>query len=368
MSTVVFILGAGASRDCGGPLMGDFLDIAHDLELSNRLTIAEKIQFAKVFTAISALQSVHSKAKLDTYNIESVFTTLELAQIIQRLPGIKVDEIPGTIEALKTVIARTLELRIRFPLTDDGIQAPEPYGQFVELVSFLIARAHPRQTVSIITFNYDVAIDVALLRANIPVDYAIETPAQEQNPREKLPLLKLHGSLNWAVEESAPNSVRPLDLQQYFRERDVAVTTPSGDNKEIYLSILPRLVSFFEKRHSLKVKPLPYIVPPSWNKADYHKALTNVWASAAQQLSEALYIFVIGYSLPSTDSFFRQLYALGSAGPARLRKIVVYDPDPTGGVDARFKDLLGTGVTSRYEPEKRDFKNAIAHIRSIFGP
>jgi hypothetical protein len=32
-------------------------------------------------------------------------------------------------------------------------------------------------------------------------------------------------------------------------------------------------------------------------------------------------VFVIGYSLPETDSFFRHLYALGSVGKAPLRKI-----------------------------------------------
>jgi hypothetical protein len=115
------------------------------------------------------------------------------------------------------------------------------------------------------------------------------------------------------------------------------------------------------------VKPLPYIVPPSWNKADYHRGLTDVWAAAADAFSKAAYVIVIGYSLPITDSFFRQLYALGSAGEARLRNFLVFDPDPTGQVDVRFRDLMGTGVESRYKPEKKTFSQAIPILQELFG-
>jgi hypothetical protein len=37
-----------------------------------------------------------------------------------------------------------------------------------------------------------------------------------------------------------------------------------------------------------------------------------VWRTAAQHLSEAEHIFIIGYSLPETDQFFRYLYGLGT--------------------------------------------------------
>ena len=114
--------------------MGDFLDVAHDLLLSGRIAPNHRGNFAKVFRAISALQSVHSKAKLDTYNVESVFTTLELAHIIRKLPGIDAQEIPETIESLKTDIAQTLELKIRFPAAELTILAPVPYGDFARLI------------------------------------------------------------------------------------------------------------------------------------------------------------------------------------------------------------------------------------------
>ncbi len=60
MSNVVFILGAGCSKDCGAPLMADFLDVAKRLHNTNS-TDAQAADFTKVFKAIGSLQRVHSK-------------------------------------------------------------------------------------------------------------------------------------------------------------------------------------------------------------------------------------------------------------------------------------------------------------------
>jgi hypothetical protein len=114
------------------------------------------------------------------------------------------------------------------------------------------------------------------------------------------------------------------------------------------------------------VQEYPVIVPPSWNKADYHSALTNVWAAAARHLSEAEQIFILGYSLPETDSFFRHLYALGSVGSKPLRRIAVFNPDSTGLTNSRFEALLGPGARARYEYHALQFNYAIGHIQGLF--
>jgi len=112
----------------------------------------------------------------------------------------------------------------------------------------------------------------------------------------------------------------------------------------------------------------PVIVPPSWNKADYHRDLTEVWAKAARHLSEADYIFVMGYSLPETDSFFRHLYALGSESAKPFKKIGVFDPMPeNAAVDLRFRSLLGPGAEARYQYYDVNFRDAIKAVRDFFG-
>ncbi len=80
MADTVFILGAGASKEAGAPLMGEFLDVAHNLWKTEGSTMPA---FETVFRGISRLQQVHSKAKLDIQNVESVFAAFEMAKTLR---------------------------------------------------------------------------------------------------------------------------------------------------------------------------------------------------------------------------------------------------------------------------------------------
>lgn len=358
LSNVVFILGAGASRQCGAPLMFDFLDVASNLLRSNEVE-DKRNEFERVFAAIGALQVVHSKAQLDLNNIESIFTVLELGRIIQRVPGLSAAQIPEAIAALKELIVKTLEVTMKFPTAGPYIGVPKPYEEFASLITHLYKDAFPTQTASVISFNYDIAADMAMYRANLGPDYVIEKPAGQN---VHVPLLKLHGSLNWATEKVS-RKIRPLHLTSYFQHYQY-----NGYDKHstTRVPIGSQLVEYFSRYASTEVDPEPVIVPPSWNKADYHAALSDVWASAAKHLSEAEHIYVIGYSLPETDSFFRHLYALGSVGNTPLRKIAVFNPDSSGDTDARFRALLGPGAKARYEYHAETFEQAVGHIKTIF--
>jgi hypothetical protein len=211
----------------------------------------------------------------------------------------------------------------------------------------------------VISFNYDIAADMGLYRAGLGPDYIIDQPPGDQ---ENVPLLKLHGSLNWATEKTS-RKIRPLHLATYFQHYSLKSPLAGSDAK---VPIGSQLVEFFRDHVSIEVEAEPVIVPPSWNKADYHNALSNVWAAAAKHLSEAEQIFVIGYSLPATDSFFRHLYALGSVGGTPLRRIAVFNPDASGATDTRFQGLLGPGAFARYEYHAMNFTQAIRHIQQLF--
>ena len=87
MSKTVFILGAGASRDSGAPLMNDFLDRARKLYVSGEYGERFREDFERVTGAISDLQKIHSKSELDIYNIEEIFAAFEMAELINKFPG-----------------------------------------------------------------------------------------------------------------------------------------------------------------------------------------------------------------------------------------------------------------------------------------
>lgn len=360
MSNVVFILGAGASKQAGTPLMGDFLDVAADLLRSNRAE-AKAVHFERVFKAIGGLQAVHSKAQLDLNNIESIFTALELGRIIQRVPGMEIEAIPEVIASLKELIVKTLEVTMAFPTRKSYIGVPQPYEEFAGLVGHLRTEAFPQQSVSVLTFNYDIAVDMALYRADLGPNYVIEASPRKS---DAVDLLKLHGSLNWATEKET-RRIRPLHLHNYFQRYSIHGFDEHGETR---LPIGSHLVEYFSRHATpvIEVDPEPVIVPPSWNKADYHQALSDIWASAAKHLAEAESIFIIGYSLPETDSFFRHLYALGSVGKSTLRRIVVFNPDQSGEIDRRFRALLGPGSIARYEYHASTFGQSIAYIRQLF--
>lgn len=360
MSDVVFILGAGASKLCGAPLMANFLDVASDLLRAGKVD-DKRDHFERVFSAIGGLQRVHSKAQLDLNNIESIFTVLELGRIIQRIPGMEPTDIPQAIASLKELIVNTLVTTIEFPVNEGRIGVPKPYEEFAALLRCLRTNALPIKSVSVITFNYDLAADIALLQAGLSPDYIIE--AAQPNPG-RVDLLKLHGSLNWATEVES-RIIRPLHLDSFLQNyRFDYFEEPRG----MQLPICSSLVEYFRCHGNppVAVDSEPVIVPPSWNKADYHQALSNVWARAAEHLAEAESIFVVGYSLPETDSFFRHLYALGSVGKTTLRRIEVFNPDTSGETDSRFRALLGPGAIARYKYHELTFAEAISYIREQF--
>ena len=338
--------------------MSDFLDIASDLLRANAVQ-EKRAEFEKVFAAIGALQAVHSKAQLDLNNIESIFTVLELGRIIQKVPSLSPEQIPEAIAALKDLIVKTLEVTMVFPTEERHIGVPKPYEAFGSLLKHLYSDAFPNQTAAVISFNYDIAADMSMYRAGLGPDYIIDKPSGHPL---LVPLLKLHGSLNWATE-TATRKIRPLHLASYFQHYS---SNGYLGNTGTRLPIGSQLVEYFSRFGGAEVELEPVIVPPSWNKADYHNALSEVWASAAIHLSEAEQIFVIGYSLPETDSFFRHLYALGCVSATPLRRIAVFNPDTSGATNARFQSLLGPGAIARYEYHESTFEQAIGYIKKLF--
>lgn len=358
MASVVFILGAGASKAGGAPLMMEFLDAAYNLWKLGSISDAKEESFADIFEAIGYLQRVHSKSRLDIQNIESVFAAFEMANILNRFGDYTPEKIKKLLGAMKTVIVSTIEKTLLFPVRGQQVVAPPPYESFAKLVYDLRRAATRRQTIAVITFNYDIAVDYAFYHFRIPVEYGLENERIDN----AIPLLKLHGSLNWAwcsqCEVVVPWTL-PDHLSKY--KWNFPLIEPPG---KVVFPIGSELASFSHGEHP--VDPEPVVVPPTWYKSDYYRVLSPVWQRAALELSTAENIFVIGYSLPPSDLFFRYLYALGTVGEAILKRFWVFDPDTSGGVRGRFEQLLGPGSEQRFHSFEKTFDQSIGEIREAF--
>ena len=181
--------------------MATFLE--NSRRLSRRVPEPWKKDFDLVFHAINELHQVHSKARFDIHNLEAVFTMLEIAKTIRKLPGFEdPDKIAEVVHSFKRVIAYTLALTTLFDVERPSggriqIRPSEAYSKFAQLVKKLGDR-NSNFSVSIITFNYDIALDYALEAHGLSPDYCL----RRQNLNSgKVKLLKLHGSLNWGKIE-----------------------------------------------------------------------------------------------------------------------------------------------------------------------
>ncbi|MHB9036680.1 MAG: hypothetical protein ACYC64_08430 [Armatimonadota bacterium] len=112
-------------------------------------------------------------------------------------------------------------------------------------------------------------------------------------------LLKLHGSCNWGYCSECDN------VQWFPRESDgrfdVRKVLSVGRHREkcpwhcVDPSLAPRYSA--------------HIVPPTWNKWMGDFTLRHIWRKAYEVIKKAEALFIVGTSLPPTDSHLRHLLA-----------------------------------------------------------
>ncbi len=364
MSDTVFILGAGASHKAGAPMLANFLDVARALDRTNPEN-PSRDAFKRVFAGIAELGGVYEKARLDSDNLEAVFAAFEMAALFGRLGRLDLADIKALPDAMRSVIVRTLESTLQFPVVGQSLEsrrvsAPYPYLDFVKMFD---RTTEFEDKVAIITFNYDLAIDYALHESGRRIDYGLEAQPMVGG----FPLLKLHGSLNWL--ECHQCGVAPYRLEEFFRVRRFD-TTLISNRAPFQFRVSAALAEdpFPHCNGDFKTPRVPLLVPPTWNKGDHHQRIARVWARAAQHLSEARQIAIIGYSLPESDHFFRLLWALGTVGPTRIENLWVVNPSlkKDTELDRRYRSMLGDVALRRYKRVPMTFENALERIQKAF--
>lgn len=320
--------------------MKDFIDAADDLRRNPPQHLSLDA-FEKVFNVLRPrLERLHSKSVVDLDNIESIFGFVEMGRLVRRLPDTPPSEIESLAAALRTVLGETVTQTCRFTRVGAAWQ---PHEEYLALAESLNAPKH-RGSVAFVSFNYDIALDFALHWTSTAIDYGLSDERQTG-----VPLLKLHGSLNWIACPSC-GFVRPISLQAIFSNQGRPVN--AAQTKRPVL-IRPKMAGLAEHCPGSVLSPDPAIVPPSWNKTRYWESFAAVWRRAVTEIAEAESVVTIGYSMPPTDSFFRELLALGLVGPTRIRQFVVVDPDP--GVQGRFRELLGPETQKRFRGYQQTF-------------
>ncbi len=341
----LFILGAGASVDAGAPVMNNFLDRAEDLLAQDAYQEPEEIK--ELFSVITSLNSIQSKANIDLNNIESVLGLLEMSEILKYPINQNELDFRSLQNTYKKMIAETLVHTMKFQLLDTN--KISPIGSYVKFVKLL---KDQKEKSAIITFNYDLGIDVALTNERIKFQYYISPDDK------KFPLLKLHGSLNWYQDRN--DIVTPHYITDFFKNWSFGLLNVQM-NETTTFSFDEYISDYFPNQYP---NITPFIVPPTWNKTMYHKSISNIWNKASACLSKAKNIFVIGYSLPETDAFFKYLFSLGTNSRTRIRKFCVINPD-TNGTKERYTELLGPQMKERFSYVSKTFEHGLEELEKI---
>lgn len=334
MADNVIIMGAGASADCGAPLMRQFFDKAAELHRQGVLG-GIAADYDLVMRAMTELQRVNAKTALDLYNLESVWGAFEMAGITGRLGPLRGTEVEEAIPALKRLIVATVEGSTRFPVNQaNSGQWGWGWLSGYDPMARALARAMREKTArrtSVLTFNYDIALEMSFLRAGVPFDYCLHP----EIPPGHMPLCKLHGSIGWTQLQDG--LIVPATLPKECPQ-DCALGQTT-----VHIHLGERL----RQQAAGKGDGVAMIVPPTDSKLGHRRALAQVWRHAADQLAEASRVAIVGFSLPPTDEFFRSFFGVSTLSPKHLEKFMVFDPNKE--TAARLRDLLSGSAVSRFQ-------------------
>lgn len=202
---------------------------------------------------------------------------------------------------------------------------------------------------TVISTNYDICIDNAMLSAgNVNYGLTIRSAVHRSGAilkgrpeemihfkplpgdqayirRGPIPLLKLHGSLNWLYCARC-------------RELDITLEEPGG------LTVLnsPQIGRCGTAGCTQRYEAL--LVGPSLMQRYAHPVLRTTWDRANAALSEADRLIIIGYSLPESDYLIRCLLARHFARRSKGVEVVTIhsteDPAEDARLERRYRQLF----------------------------
>jgi hypothetical protein len=297
---VVYFLGAGATRADYPhiPLMDDLL---HEIVFLHSAA-SPLLEFLR---EVFGNHAVLCETRLQSMpRIDDVFTMID-ARLSGRAPSPAGRSREQLVDIRRHLIASIGQVIARH--IDDG------HGR----VATRFARALPESGSTIISTNYDVVMDNALLERRtknvnygIPIRQAVHRiigrlegrfdelhhycpipDSQEMVRRGGIPLLKLNGSLNWLYCPRCD-------------ELDITLSQSDGA-----VAILAEMELGRCGRAECTSPYEPVLVGPSLEQRYEHRVLRDTWSRAEAALAAGDHLVVIGYSLPDADYLIRAMLA-----------------------------------------------------------
>lgn len=150
-----------------------------------------------------------------------------------------------------------------------------------------------------------------------------------------IPILKLHGSLNWYSGHLTANISR---ASLFKVDKTIRITRRRQiDTTMTYTTTNGKTLHTF-----------PVVVPPVLNKAGVLPTdMKPLWQIAEEALREAEEVIIMGYSCPPADLESANMFRRAFRTAARQKRLHVIDPNPT--VLMRYVELTDAGALSYYK-------------------
>jgi len=203
-----------------------------------------------------------------------------------------------------------------------------------ELLNKIINFIRPGDTV--ISFNYDILIEQALWKHGMwnPLDgYVIDDlfclklkDDTIKLPQTKVPVIKLHGSVNWRVTEWYENS------EDWERNKIRILLKDIYDHQPLFEGF-DEIDENIDKKYTYPHNP--FVILPTFMKSFKYKWQFQLFELATKAISQANEIFIWGYSLPQADTLANLLFHYVK----KNAKIIIIDPaeQNDNSVDARLR-------------------------------
>jgi hypothetical protein len=320
----VFILGAGFNAPLGMPLTADLLREVHAVAAGKPWQrngrpaahgmadwLLEMLDWYYPLAHIDHA-AIESGATRDGVNLEEFLSFVGAASAMERKGGDGDGAHARFSACLKSWLGEALERRQRETTQD----IPEYYLRFAASLEDAV----------VLTFNWDTLLETLLQRQGIGFAFELAT-ALEQN---LVPLVKLHGSVDWFSMEAARGASRAaLRLTPLGGAYD-GIGRAQGDLLRAYESM-----------------PTPWLVVPSYDKVFQVISLGQVWQLPWTWLEDDLEVVIVGYGIRPDDYHSRALIyprLVRGSRSGRLRVKVIdtaHSREEREDVERRFAGIEG---------------------------